>query len=209
MNLELVESSYKPGRKLVNLKIRVMHPRYGPVICIFHFKQMFEKGAKLSQAFVEGMAIPHQEHQDLLTEIKNNAEILHKVKDLSEEIIKNDPAYVEEKVLEEVGALSNLSLDYLVVLAATSTYTKEIKRHGSKLSTVEESDNEKHKFSVLVKFKELKDEYKLSVTYDKDSGYKIKSTKYNKDKPRIMEYLDEKSIRGIIIVLRSNVDFLP
>lgn len=209
MNPKVMETFYKPNKQLLKLKVELMHPNYGLVICMYHLKRKINT-LVLSQAFVESKMIPLDEHQQLLSELRNNQPLLDEVKVIAEQFVDKEPVIIEEQFLKVTGALSKLTLDYLFVLKAISVYTKELKRMGPNLSTVVEKEEVTHNMYIAVKFKELKDEYELKVLYRSREDYQVQLTNSNRNKKSlpIRAYLDEDACKGIMLALRKKVDFL-
>lgn len=111
MNPKVMETFYKPNKQLLKLKVELMHPNYGLVICMYHLKRKINT-LVLSQAFVESKMIPLDEHQQLLSELRNNQPLLDEVKVIAEQFVDKEPVIIEEQFLKVTGALSKLTLDY-------------------------------------------------------------------------------------------------
>lgn len=213
LNPKLLESNYYTRRERLKMFIEIEHPTYGPVKCVFYmkYKEVDSIHLSLSTAFVEGMMIPLEEHQALLIELRKDEELFLKVKLMGEEIISREPLIIEENKMKDAGSLGDLTLDYLILLRATSVYSKVVDRKGTKLGDITEKEAQEHKLIVLVKFKELEDEYEFKVTYNKKIGYKVKVANKQKkaNKLNIKDYLDENACKGIIMSIRRKVDYLP
>lgn len=211
METEILETVYNPKKKRLNMKLEIVHQIYGKVLCTFYVKLRDGITVQLTGAYVEGMMIPLEQHKALLVEVQNNEELIEKVKAFSAEYIKNEPKIIEEKRIKKAGSLRNLSLNYIVVLSAKSVISKEIIRRGPKLSEKIEEEFQNHRMIIMVKFKELLEEYQFVVTYDIKNGYKVKvdNSKKNSNKLNIRDLFDEDACKGIVIALRRKLDFLP
>lgn len=209
MKLEITESIYNAKRKYLKLRTKIAHDKYGTVLCFFRLNSKEAGEIKLTNAFVEGMVIPLQKHKALLMELENDVNLLDEVRKIGLDIIKSERAILEKKRIEKLGNLKNLTLDYLSVLATTSVVSKEVKRKGSKLSEITEEQYERHSVIIMVKFKEIKEEYELKITYSTKHGYRLKVTDSDTNKLSLTEIIDDDISNKILYALKNKVDFLP
>lgn len=207
MNWSLVKADLKNlNNKFVNIQLRVAHGTYGEVLCIYHVRQKSELKINLSRAFVEGQMIPFEEHKRLTEELNANKELHKIVEEIGLKVLEENPRVAEKRKAIEKG---NLTLEYLIVLSAKTRTIKVVNRIGKQLEKQTEYEKEEHKFFVVAKFTDFKDEFELEINYKPNYGYKVIPTKSrtNKEKVEIRWLISEDTRKQIIDNLRRKVKF--
>ncbi|WP_088363010.1 hypothetical protein [Bacillus cereus] len=212
MNPTLISYTYNARMKSLNMKISVEHSKYGTVLCQYRIKNKPNMHIHLIRFYTEDKMLSIEEYEELLLELRADQNLLERVKELGKETIQNEAIENGEAKLIEAGSLSELSLEYVVILGAKSRKVKEIKRNGTEFDQIEESNTQEHNLRIIVKYKELKDEYSMLVTYHNARGYDIEipsDQKNNSKKLNIRPYFDERARKGLIKKLYEKVNFLP
>ncbi|MED2737631.1 hypothetical protein [Bacillus toyonensis] len=208
----LISYTYNAKMKSLNIKVSIEHKKYGTVLCQYRIKNKPNLHIHLIRSYTEDKMLSIEEYEELLFEARADQTLLEAVKELGKEIINKESIENGEAKLIAAGSLSELSLEYVVILGAKSRKVKEIIRSGTEFDQIEESNTQEHNLFIIVKYKELKDEYTMDVSYSNAHGYRIEiptNQKNNRKKLNIRPYFDERARKGLIKKLYEKVDFLP
>ncbi|MGN5650420.1 hypothetical protein [Bacillus sp. Brlt_9] len=212
MNPTLISYTYNARMKSLNMKISVEHSKYGTVLCQYRIKNKPNMHIHLIRFYTEDKMLSIEEYEELLLELRADQDLLEAVKELGKDIIHNESIENGEAKLIEAGSLSELSLQYVVIRYANSRKIKKITRTGTEFDCLEETNRQEHSLSIIVKYKELKEEYLMLVSYDNEQGYRIEipmNEKENRGKLNIQPYFDERARKGLIKKMYEKVNFLP